>query len=160
MRIRRILLVPIAAVIFAGGVATGAETAPDASQKARYQKLSESLVAPCCWSESLARHRSPQALQARDELAALILQNKSDQEIRDDFVARYGARVLIEPSGSRARWLYVLPFLALLAGVAAVIRFLRARARLSAEASAQPSGRPRQAATTAPAAVDDSEWDW
>lgn len=125
-----------------------ADRSLDAAQKARYQELCESLVAPCCWRESLAVHRSPEALQGRDEVAALILAGKSDQEIVAAFETRYGARVLMEPQGERSRWLYLLPVLALLAGVLAAVRFLRTRVRRPA------------AAATSPSASDDSEWDW
>lgn len=139
--------------LFVLAVPTFARAQPslDASQQARYQKLCESLVAPCCWSESVAMHRSPQVLQARDEVAALILQGKSDQEILDDFVARYGVRVLIEPAGGSAHWLYVLPVLALLAGALWAMGHLLNLGR-------RP--RPQGAATSPPPAPDDSEWEW
>lgn len=145
----RPILVPIITfLVLTAAMSARVDPALDASQQARYQKLCESLVAPCCWSESLALHRSPEAMQARDEVAALILQGKPDQDILDDFAARYGTRVLIEPPGSRARWLYVLPAVALVAGFVWVIRFLRSRTRR------------RPANGTPPAALDDSEWDW
>jgi len=146
---RLTLLVPIIALVVAGGLASKTtEASLDASQQARYQKLCESLVAPCCWSEPVAKHRSPESLQVRDEVAALILAGHTDQEILDDFTARYGARVLIEPAGGRARWLYVLPVLVLLAGAAAAIHFLRTRTR------------SRVVASTSPPAINDSDWDW
>jgi cytochrome c-type biogenesis protein CcmH/NrfF len=149
MNMLRLLIVPIIALLVGGGLTPAwAESSLDASQKARYQKLCESLVAPCCWGESLAVHRSPASLQARDEVAALILQGKSDGEILQDLAARYGPRVLIEPTGSRARWLYVLPLLALWAGLWGVIHFLRTRVRTQVTANASPP------------ANDDSMWDW
>ncbi len=143
------LIVTIAAMLLpvtSSGTAVGTDL--NDSQRIRYQRLCEALVAPCCWRESVAMHRSPEALRARDEVAALILEGKSDHEILDDFVSRYGARVLMEPSGSRSQWLYVLPFLVLLAGVLSVVHFLRSRTRRKVAARASPSP------------LDDSEWDW
>jgi cytochrome c-type biogenesis protein CcmH/NrfF len=96
----------------------------------------------------VSRSLSPQALQARDEVAALILAGKSDQEILHGFVARYGTRVLMEPAGNRARWLYALPVLALMVGVLVVIRFLRARLQTPV------------AAKDSPPVFDDSDWNW
>jgi cytochrome c-type biogenesis protein CcmH/NrfF len=139
-----VALLLLAGVALAGDV----ETQLDAPQKATYQKLCESLVAPCCWRESLALHRSPESLKSRDEIAAMIAAGKSEREIRNDFVARYGTRVLIEPEGGRSRWLYLIPILALGAAVAAALRFLVSRVRDAR--TAQPSA----------AAVDDSEWEW
>jgi cytochrome c-type biogenesis protein CcmH len=126
----------------------GNEAVLDAPQQARYQKLCESLIAPCCWSETLAMHRSPASLQARDEVAALIVAGKSDREILDEFVARYGARILVEPEGRRGQWLYLIPVLALLVAVFFAVRFLRRRT-LPSTGSGPPPGR-----------MDDSEWDW
>ena len=120
----------------------------DATQKVAYQRLCESLIAPCCWRESVAIHRSPESLKAREEIAGMIRAGKSEREVLDDFVARYGTRVLIEPEGSRSQWLYLIPILALVAASAATVRFLVKRIR-----------RPRLAGSSV-AAVDDSEWEW
>jgi cytochrome c-type biogenesis protein CcmH len=120
----------------------------DAAQKALYQTLCQSLIAPCCWRESVAIHRSPASLEVRDEIATMIVEGKSQREILDDFVGRYGARVLIEPEGSRAQWLYVIPILVLLIASFAAVRFLLRRTRRG-----RLPGPPA-------AAIDDSEWDW
>jgi cytochrome c-type biogenesis protein CcmH/NrfF len=128
--------------------AADVEVRLDPAQKVLYQKLCQSLIAPCCWREAVAIHRSPESLQARDEIAAMIVAGKSEREILDDFVARYGARVLIEPQGGRARWLYVIPILALAIAIFAAVWFLRRRTE-----------RPRGARPPGPA-IDDSEWEW
>jgi cytochrome c-type biogenesis protein CcmH len=142
--------VRIFGVLMLAGLAAAAqgEIQLDGAQKALYQKLCQSLIAPCCWRESVAMHRSPESLQARDEIAAMIIAGKSEGEILDDFVARYGSRVLIEPEGRRAQWLYVIPILVLLIASFAAVRFLRGRVR-----------RPRAAGASGPA-IDDSDWEW
>jgi cytochrome c-type biogenesis protein CcmH/NrfF len=142
--------IPFVVFLLLSGLAPAAESEVhlDAAQKAVYQKVCQSLIAPCCWRESVAMHRSPASLQAREEVAAMIVAGKSEREILDDFVARYGARVLIEPEGGRAQWLYVIPILVLALGSIAAIRFLLGRV-----------GRPRLAGPSS-AVVDDSEWDW
>lgn len=93
-------------------------------------------------------HRSPESLQGRDEVAALILAGKSDQEILADFESRYGARVLIEPQGERSLWLYTLPALAALAGLLGAMWVLRMWLRRRA---------PAKGSLPLP---DDSDWEW
>jgi cytochrome c-type biogenesis protein CcmH len=105
--------------------AQDAQVRLDPNQMVLYQKICQSLVAPCCWRESVAMHRSRESLQARDEIAEMIAAGRSEREILDDFVARYGTRVLIEPPGRRAQWLYVIPILALLVALLAAVRYLR-----------------------------------
>jgi cytochrome c-type biogenesis protein CcmH/NrfF len=85
----------------------------------------------------------------RDQVAEMIAAGKSDREILDEFVSRYGARILIEPEGARSWWLYLIPIVALTLGIFWATRFLaRLRKRILSVEGA--SG----------AAVDDSEWDW
>ncbi len=145
MRLARTLALILLASLAA---AAPPATTLDASQKALYQKLCQSLIAPCCWREPVAIHRSAESLQVRDEIAEMILAGKSEREIRDDFVARYGTRILIEPQGSRAQWLYLIPIGVLFLAALAAAWFLRRKAR-----PARPAG-------DAVAGVDDSEWDW
>lgn len=117
-------LVVFAALAGVAAVGDG-EVHLNEDQKALYQEICRSLVAPCCWRESVAMHRSSESLQARDEIARMIAAGKSKREILDDFVARYGSRILIEPSGQRAQWLYIMPILALVIASWVAVRFLR-----------------------------------
>ncbi len=53
----------------------------------------------------------------------MIEQGRSDQEIRDAFVAGYGDAILIVPDGERGQWLFTVPaIVVLLAAAAAVFR--------------------------------------
>src|SRR5690606_21779894 len=75
------------------------EAVPSAEN--RYQQWAEALVPPCCWQGSLKNHDSDAAKQAKLELRSLIDQGYTDQQIRDEFVARYGEVVLMTPDGQR-----------------------------------------------------------
>lgn len=109
------------------------------SADGRYQRLSRAFVEPCCYSETLAAHRSREADQARAELRVWIAAGRSDQQIRDSFVERYGPAMLIAPDSNRARWLFIVPtlftLLALAIGALTLRRLLRAQADAADESS-------------------------
>jgi len=98
---------------------------PAAGQSARIQQLEKMLLAPCCYTENVARHRSEVAVQMQKEIAAWVMAGKSDREILDTYKARYGARVLAEPEGAGRIWLHTIPVAVLLLGLLLVIRVLR-----------------------------------
>lgn len=83
------------------------------------------LMAPCCWTQTLDVHAgaTPDALRA--EIHARLLAGETPRSIEDDFVARYGPRILAEPPTSPLPWLSLgLAALALssAAGVSLLIR--------------------------------------
>jgi cytochrome c-type biogenesis protein CcmH/NrfF len=87
------------------------------SQTERIKALEDKLLAPCCYSEPVSRHRSEVALQMRAEIGRWVAEGKSDREIVDTYKRRYGARVLIEPEGG-SRWLvHTVPIAAFIAGL-------------------------------------------
>lgn len=103
---KRRLIVP-ALVIAAAALGAAGE---------RARKLQEKLVAPCCWNESVAHHRSEVAGQIRAQIESMVEAGKSDREILDHFVAQYSKRILIEPEGSTRAVATVMPFVFLLVG--------------------------------------------
>ena len=105
-------------------------------QKARAVALQKSLLAPCCWAEPVATHRSELALEMRAEINRMVGEGKSDREILDHYRARYGMRILVEPEGERSFWMHLVPPIAILAGAAWVVflihRWVRRRPQPSA----------------------------
>ena len=81
-----------------------------AEQMGRYDRLTHELIAPCCWREPIAIHRSQEALQMLDEVEKLVAEGRSEQEIKSIYIARYGPRILADPPGVSRYWLYLLPF--------------------------------------------------
>ena len=61
-------------------------------------------------------HTSSEADQARTVLADLLRAGKSDREILDTFIGRYGERILSEPEGTKWMVLTAVPIVALLLG--------------------------------------------
>lgn len=91
----------------------------------RAQRLKHLLMAPCCWSESLAAHSSPLASEMRAEIDQLVAKGKTDAEIMDLFKARYGKRIMVVPDGAAGVWLNVIPVALTLAGAAWVAWLVR-----------------------------------
>lgn len=80
-----------------------------ASETKRYDKITNELVAPCCWRETISIHRSPEALEMLEQVRQFVADGRSEEEIKSVYVARYGIRILAEPPGTTGRWLYLMP---------------------------------------------------
>ena len=116
------------------------------------RRVEERLIAPCCWSESVAVHRSGDAAEMRAEIERLVAQGESEERIAQLYVDRYGERILLEPRGSKAGWLRAIPWACFALGVAALLVGLRRRRSTPVEA-AQPVAGP----VTVPSR---EEWEW
>lgn len=126
---------------FLAAVALGAllpASAAAAPAKQRIRLLEESLLAPCCWRESVAVHQSPVASEMRREIARLVQEGRSDREILDYYIQRYGKRVLREPEGSLRDWLYVIPVAASVFGLGFTIQVIRRLRKYPGECPAPP----------------------
>jgi len=103
---------------------------------ARQFALEHRLMAPCCYNGLVAAHQSGAASELRLQIASLLRQGKTDREILDAVVDRYGKRILAEPEGRMGSLLQVIPPVALLLGLCGVIVAIQ---RLRVTAS-QPAG--------------------
>jgi cytochrome c-type biogenesis protein CcmH len=74
-------------------------------QQARYDKLAQELRCLVCQNQSLADSHADLAQDLRNEVYRMITSGKSDQEIIDFLVARYGDFVLYRPPVSPLTWL-------------------------------------------------------
>ena len=109
--------------------------AADPVIEARLVVISEELRCLVCQNESLAASRAELANDLREEVRKLISQGKTDAEIKEYLVARYGDFVLLRPPfNAQTLLLWGAPFLILLAGVAFVWR--RGRQRMGEEPAA------------------------
>jgi cytochrome c-type biogenesis protein CcmH len=96
--------------------------------EARMMAISEELRCLVCQNETLAASRAELAEDLRKEVRRLIRENKTDQEIKDYLVTRYGDFVLYRPPVKPTTWLlWFGPFVLLAVGVAMLIAFLRRR---------------------------------
>jgi len=77
-------------------------------------RLEKSLLAPCCYSQSIARHMSAEAEQMRHEVTDMVASGRSENEILEPYKALYGERILIVPDGRTGKILFSLPVVAFL----------------------------------------------
>jgi cytochrome c-type biogenesis protein CcmH len=109
-----------------------APLAADPAIERRLNAIAEELRCLVCQNESLAGSRSDLALDLRREIRDLIRQGKSDDEVRDFMVSRYGDFVLYRPPVKPTTWLlWGGPFVLLVAGMAGLVVFLRRRQPLA-----------------------------
>lgn len=111
-------------------------TAQDPVVEARMVQISEELRCLVCQNESLASSHAELAGDLREEVRGLIRQNKSDAEIKDYLVTRYGDFVLYRPAIKPMTWvLWFGPFALLVLAAWVLVAYLRQR---QSAASAQP----------------------
>ncbi len=126
----RALIVLLLTLLIAGG-ALAREAAPLAADEAvekRLINIAEELRCLVCQNESLAGSHADLAEDLRREVRALIKQGKTDQEIKDFLVSRYGDFVLYRPPVKPTTWaLWIGPFVFLIVGIAGLVAYLRRR---------------------------------
>jgi cytochrome c-type biogenesis protein CcmH len=108
----------------------------NAAQRDRYQHFIEEMRCPKCQNQNLAGSDAPIANDLRRELHRLLLAGRSDREIIDYMVSRYGEFILYDPPFDKKTaflWLAPLGFLAI--GTAVLIVVVRRR-RTTTEALA------------------------
>jgi cytochrome c-type biogenesis protein CcmH len=111
---------------------------PDPRLQARYLALTHELRCMQCQNESLADSPVDLAADLRREVRDLLLQGKSDEQVRAWMVARYGDFILFRPRFSpRTAWLWLAPGVALLLGAAVCWRIVRGRSAL-VDADSEP----------------------
>jgi cytochrome c-type biogenesis protein CcmH len=90
--------------------------------------LSEELRCLVCQNETIAASRADFANDLRREIREQMSANKSDKEIIDFLVARYGDFVLYRPPvKSTTMFLWFGPFILLLAGAIVLVVYLKRR---------------------------------
>jgi cytochrome c-type biogenesis protein CcmH len=113
------------------GLANAGEAAPiseDPVIEARLVHISQELRCLVCQNESLSSSRAELADDLRREVRDLIRANKSDQEIKDFLVSRYGDFVLYRPEVKPLTWvLWFGPFVVLLIAGIFLLAYLRQR---------------------------------
>lgn len=128
---RRLLSILLAALAFCGAQAKEATPmAEDPVVERRLLAISEEMRCLVCQNESLAGSRSELANDLRREVRTMIRDGKTDAQIRDFMVARYGDFVLYRPPVRPATYLlWVGPFLILVVAVGALLLHVRRRAQ-------------------------------
>jgi cytochrome c-type biogenesis protein CcmH len=84
------------------------------------------LIAPCCFSQPVADHRSAAADEVRRDIRARLAAGETREQILASYVAQYGVRILAEPPmAGFDLTLYVVPVLLLVASAGLVVAVIR-----------------------------------
>ena len=125
-------------------VREAAPMAEDPQLEARLVDISQELRCLVCQNESLASSHAELADDLRNEVRELMRTGKSNQEVKDFLVARYGDFVLYRPEVKPLTWvLWFGPFLLLLVALVFLSVYLRQRRVSHAPAALSDEARER-----------------
>ncbi len=136
----------VTAALLASAVALG-DYAPqrmgseplDPTREARAQRVGKNLRCAVCQGLSVTDSPASMARAQLDKVRELIVEGKSDQEIYDYFVARYGEWVLLEPTaGGVNAFVWLSPAVLLVVGFLIILGQVRRKPK--APPPAAPSG--------------------
>jgi cytochrome c-type biogenesis protein CcmH len=102
----------------------------DDGQCERYHDLTVEVLCPKCQNQSIAESDSPISNDLRGEVHRMLSEGRSDEQIIDFMVVRYGDFVLYDPPMSRrTALLWLGPAALLLAGGATIVITIASRRR-------------------------------
>lgn len=73
--------------------------------RARFQQLTAELRCPKCQNQNIADSNAPIAEDLRNKIHSMLTEQRSDQEIIDYMIARYGDFVLYQPRMDKKTYL-------------------------------------------------------
>ena len=111
----------------------------DAAEEQRFHSLTSELRCVMCQNQSLADSNAQIAHDLRAEVLQLMRQGRSDAQIKQFLVQRYGQFVLYRPQVEAGTWLlWFGPLLLLVGGGFVVARIVRRRAQATPPAGDDP----------------------
>lgn len=92
----------------------------------RYQHLIEQIRCVVCQGQNIADSNAPLAHDLRQKILVMVNDKKSDNEIKDYLVERYGEYILYQPRFNKLTFiLWIFPF----AGILAILVFILSKVR-------------------------------
>ena len=140
MRRLLILAVAIFTVAPVAAIDTG-EAFDDPVLQARYEKLISEVRCLKCQNQSIKDSNVFLAADLRREIRRLIAEGKTDAEVVDFLVTRYGEFALYRPrTTGKTLILWIAPFVFVLLGAYAMFRVIRHRMALPIEEDGKAGG--------------------
>ena len=136
---RSAFAVMVSGLLLAVGCTTQYDVPP---LERRAYELDKAIMCPVCPGESIDQSQNPLAVQMRAMVVEQLQDGRTESEIKDFFVERYGTSVLMEPPASGFNLVvWVLPPLAVGAAALALFSTLRLMRRPRADQPGIP-GKP------------------
>lgn len=126
------LIAALAASLFFSVALHAGEAQPvgDPAIEARVNKIAEDLRCLTCMGQSIADSHSDFSTDMRREIRDMLTKGKSDQDVIDFMVQRYGDFVLYKPPVKTSTWLlWGGPFVLLVVGLALLVAKLKKRGK-------------------------------
>jgi len=100
----------------------------DEQTRERFHQLNGELRCPKCQNQALGDSNSAIATDLRREVYRLLSEGKTDRQIKDFLVTRYGEYILYRPElSSHTLMLWLAPLLLLLIGLVVVVVLVKRR---------------------------------
>ena len=129
-------------IILASGLAYAIDAGDafeDPEMQARYEKISSEVRCLVCQNQTIKDSNAFLAADLKREIRRLLVEGKTDAEIYDFLVARYGDFVLYRPRKSgRTLVLWIAPFLFIAVGGLVAIKVVRGRMTMSTDDDTDP----------------------
>ena len=130
----RVLTLVLLMLVVSTAVAIDTTELPNPALQARYLALTHELRCMQCQNQSIADSPVGLASDLRREVRDMLLAGKSDEDVRNFMVARYGEFILFRPRFSaRNAWLWLAPAVLLVIGIVVAARIIRQRSTLVVE---------------------------
>lgn len=101
-------------------------------QQQEVNRLERTLMAPCCYTQTISEHQSDVAEQMREEVESMVAAGKTDEEIKNYYRAKYGETILVVPEGRTGRIAYGAPIALSAVGMVVLIAWMRRNWRKNA----------------------------
>jgi cytochrome c-type biogenesis protein CcmH len=114
-------------------MAVDVDAMPTPELQQRYDALTHELRCMQCQNQSIADSPVGLASDLRRDVREQLIAGKTDAQIRDSMVARYGNIILFRPPfQASTAWVWIAPFVLLLVGIFVAARVVRQRSALVA----------------------------
>ena len=112
-------------------LAVDTTTMPTEELQVRYKELTHEIRCMQCQNNSIADSPAELASDLRRDVKEQLIAGKSDDDVRDYMVARYGDVILFSPPfNSSTAWIWLAPVIAIVGGIIIGIVIVRRRSVL------------------------------
>jgi cytochrome c-type biogenesis protein CcmH len=118
-------------LVCAGAFAVDTTLLPSEVLQKRYEALTHELRCMQCQNQSIADSPVDLAAGLRRDVREQLIAGRTDAEIRESMVRRYGNAILFRPPlAAETAWVWIAPVIALLGGFVVAIVIVRKRSAM------------------------------